>query len=74
VAGRRRCKIEGGGARWKLCSNAERIEERAGEVRSDPGVELAFYRGRGGLGVEMSVSNDRQFTAEPLMAEEGGGD
>jgi hypothetical protein len=48
VAGRRRCRIEGGGARWKLRSSAERREERADEVRSDPGVVLAFYRGPGG--------------------------
>jgi hypothetical protein len=48
VAGHRRCRIEGGGARWKLRSSAERSEERGGEVRSDPGVVLAFYRGWGG--------------------------
>jgi hypothetical protein len=50
AAGRRRCRIEGGGARWKLHSSAERREERAGEVRSDPGVVLTFYKGRGGSG------------------------
>jgi hypothetical protein len=50
VAGRRRCRIKGGGARWKLRSSAERREERAGEVRSDPRVVLAFYRGRGARG------------------------
>jgi hypothetical protein len=72
AAGRQRCRIEGGGARWKLRSSVERREERAGEVRSDPGVVLAFYRGRGELGVEMPVSNGRRFTAEPLMAGEGG--
>jgi hypothetical protein len=72
AAGHRRCRIEGGGARWKLRSSAERREERAGEVRSDPGVVLAFYRGRGGLGVKMPVSNGRRFTAKPLMAGEGG--
>jgi hypothetical protein len=35
-------------------------------------VVLTFYRGRGGLGVEMLASNGRQFTAEPLMVGEGG--
>jgi hypothetical protein len=50
AAGRRWCKIEGGGARWKLRSSAERRGERAGEVRSDPGVVLAFYRGWRGSG------------------------
>jgi hypothetical protein len=60
AAGHRQCKIEGGGAQWKLRSSTERRVERAGEVRSDPGVVLAFYRGwGGGLGVEMPVSNDR---------------
>jgi hypothetical protein len=50
AAGRRRCRIEGGGGWWKLRSSTERREERAGEVRSDPRVVLAFYRGRGGSG------------------------
>jgi hypothetical protein len=50
VAGRQWCRIEGGGAWWKLRSSAKRREERAGEVWSDPGVVLAFYRGRGRLG------------------------
>jgi hypothetical protein len=42
------------------------------EVRSDPRVVLAFYRGRGGLGVEMPASNGRRFTVGPLMVGEGG--
>jgi hypothetical protein len=67
AAERRRCRIEGGGARWKLCSSAERREERASEVRSGPGVVLAFYRGQGG-----SRWKCRRFTAESLMAGEGG--
>jgi hypothetical protein len=50
AARHRRCRIEGGGARWKLRSSAERREVRAGEVRSDPGMVLAFYRGRGARG------------------------
>jgi hypothetical protein len=50
AAGRRRCKIEGGGAQWKLRASAERREERAGEVRSDPRVVLAFYMGWGARG------------------------
>jgi hypothetical protein len=50
AAGRRRCRIEGGGARWKLRSSVERREEWASEVRRDPGVVLPFYRGRGGSG------------------------
>jgi hypothetical protein len=50
-----------------------RGEEKRGacEVRRDPGVVLAFYRGRG-LRVEMPASNGRRFTVGPLMAGEGG--
>jgi hypothetical protein len=61
AAGRQQCRIKGGGARWKLRSSTERREEGAGEVRSDPGVVLAFYRGWGGSGWKC-----RRVTADDL--------
>jgi hypothetical protein len=66
---RRRCLVEAA-----LEREEKRREEKRGLVRCGVtrGWCSPFVGAGGGLGVEMPASNGRRFTAEPLMAGEGG--